>query len=197
MPTIEFQGDDSAAIEYIRKRGYASYSSIKNVRDCVVPSVSDAAYFKFGKELHSRVLEKTKLETLSAPEETQLKEMTGVLHAHPVVNKLLTGAQTEVELRVNMYGVPVLMYIDIWNGNDLADLKTTRHTSPRLFAESMDFLQAAVYLKATAAKNFFYLGISKQKPYAVMPFNVHQYPDRMDAAHLELRRLLMYIKSKL
>lgn len=197
MPTVEFQGDDGPALEYIRQRGYASYGSLKNVRDKIVPTVSDAQHFKFGKELHSRYLEGIVLEKLSASEERQLKDMIETLKANAVAASLLKGAEVEVEFRKKIYGFPMLGYIDIKKPNNLADLKTTRHSNMRAFVESMDFLQAAVYLKATGAENFFYLGICKQKPYHVMPFNVRQYPVRLKKAETELQQLLAYVKRKL
>ena len=195
MPTSEFN-DDKPALDYIRKRGYASYSSIKNVRDCVVPSIVDAKYFTFGKELHSRLLENTKIEKLTKPEELILFEMLNNLRANPIVKRLLNGAKCEDKFYQELYGVMVLGYIDI-NNKDIADLKTTRHTKLSNFAADMDFLQAAMYLSVTGKKNFYYIGISKATPYNLMIFNTADYPERIKAAHKELKRLLTYIKSKL
>jgi hypothetical protein len=64
--TIEFGGSDKLALEYIRQRGYASYSSMTNVRDKKDPQVfKEMPYHRFGKELHSRFLEHKKLVRLS------------------------------------------------------------------------------------------------------------------------------------
>jgi hypothetical protein len=196
MPTIEFTGDDEPALDYIRKRGYASYSSIKNVRDKIVPQKITKDYFTFGKELHSRLLESQKLEKLSKVEEQKLKEMLEVLRANAIVKRLLDGAKCEDKFHQELYGVMVLGYIDIHN-TDIADLKTTHHNKLSNFAADMDFLQAAMYLAVTGKKNFYYVGICKAPPYNLMIFNVQQYPDRIKAAHTELKTLLKYIKSKL
>jgi len=196
MPTTEFN-DDKPALDYIRKRGYASYSSIKNVRDCAVPTSIDAKYFTFGKELHSRLLESTKLEKLSKPEELMLFEMLDKLRSNAIVKNLLDGAKCEQKFYQELYGVMVLGYIDIHAKKAVADLKTTRHTKLANFAADMDFLQAAMYLSVTGKKDFYYVGISKVAPYNLMIFNTSDYPDRIKAAHKELKRLLTYIGGKL
>lgn len=194
--TIEFEGDDRAAIAYIQARGYASYSSMVNVRDKKVPMVVTTQYYTFGKELHSRFLEKKKLETLSVTEEKLLKAMVKNLERHPVVNKIMEGAETEVEFNEKVNGLPVYGRIDILNSM-VADLKTTRHGRLQNFAASMDFLQAALYTKVTKRKDFYYVGISKEPPHEVMVFNVHQYPKRMAEAVDELNYLTKYIKRKM
>jgi len=196
MATVEFN-DDTPALDYIRKRGYASYSSVKNVRDCVIPSIIDAKYFTFGKELHSRLLENTKLEKLSKPEELMLFEMLSKLRTNPIVKSLLDGAKCEEKFHVELHGVMVLGYIDIHAKKAVADLKTTRHTKLASFAADMDFLQAALYMEVTGKKNFYYIGISKVAPYNLMIFNTANYPERIKAAHKELKRLLVYIGGKL
>jgi len=196
MPTVDFN-DDKPALDYIRKRGYASYSSIKNVRDCVIPSVVDAKYFTFGKELHSRLLENTKLEKLSKPEELMLFEMLNNLRSNAIVKRLLDGAKCEQKFHQELYGVMVLGYIDIHATKSVADLKTTRHTKLSAFASDMDFLQAALYTKVTGNKDFYYIGISKVAPYNLMIFNVLDYPQRFKDSQEELKRLLLYIKKKL
>ncbi len=195
MPTTEFN-DDKPALDYIRKRGYASYSSIKNVRDCVVPQHVDAKYFIFGSELHSRLLESKPINKLSRAEETALKDMLQVLKSNAIVKRLLDGAKCEDKFFVKLWGLQVIGYIDI-NNTDLADLKTTRHSKLPAFAADMDFLQAALYLTVTKKKNFFYIGICKQPPYNLMIFNVQQYPARLKDAQDELKRLVKYIKDSL
>lgn len=213
MPTVEFSGDDRPALKYIKERGYASYSSIKNVRDCIVPSYSDEIWFKFGKELHSRYLEGKKLETLSDDEEDKLARMLLALRAHPVAKKLTEKSQNEIDygpavalkkykskngiLVPTVHGLPIYGRIDILNATNVADLKTTKITNMKAFVDSLDFLQASIYLAATGRKDFFYIGICKQNPFPLMIFNVRQYPDRLAAAEMELRKLCKYIKNKL
>lgn len=197
MPTIEFSGDDTAALDRIRARGYCSYSSIKCVRDKEQPSHKDEKYFKFGKELHSRHLEKVTLEILSVDEEKHLRGMGRALESNSIVRRLMTGARVEVKFFQELYGINVLGHIDIWNRENLADLKTTYLSNPRTFAAKTDMLQAAIYLTVTGAKNFYYIGICKLPPYKIMIFNVNEYPERLAAAKVEMKKLLKYIKSKL
>jgi hypothetical protein len=197
MPTIEFQGDDSAAIEYIRKRGYVSYSSMKNVRDCVVPSFFTTPAFEFGKELHSRDLEKKKIKTLSKEEEQMLKDILLVLAKDKVVQRLKSGAKFEQEFKQLLYGIMVLGYIDIDGVLDISDYKTCAHDNLKRFIASMDFLQASLYLKVRKKRDFYYVGIPKVPPHKLMIFNVRQYPERLEESDYELRCLLTYIKGKL
>lgn len=197
MPTVEFN-DDSHALEYIRKRGYASYSSIKNVRDKEVPTFFTSPALVFGKELHSRHLEKTQLEKLSAEEEKHLRAMLRVLDESKVVQQLMRGCKTEVEFKQMLLGVMVLGYIDIDSRPlHVSDLKTTSTTSLAAFVRSMDFLQAALYLAVSGAKDFYYIGINKKPPYPLFIFSVSQYPDRLKAARKEMETLLKYLKKKL
>ena len=197
MPTIEFQGDDGPAIEYIRKRGYASYSSMKNVRDKEIPKFLDAKYLKFGKELHSRALEHIILEELSEPEEKMLKAMLNRLWAHPVWCKLLKQAKTEQQFHQPLWGLPVLGYIDILNVDNVADLKTTYVNKMKDFVAAMDFLQAALYLEVTGLKDFYYIGISKRAPHDLFVFNVNQYPEKLKAAREQLKKLIPHILEQL
>lgn len=215
MPTTEFSGSDLAALTYVRERGYCSFSSMKNVRDKNEPTISDATWFTFGKELHTRHLEKKQIERLSIVEEERLKGMLESLAKSAIINSLLKGAQNEIDFGPqsvldkydskdglvipHLYGVPVYGRIDSLNRkqNAVSDLKSTRLNNMAAFVEEMDFLQAVLYLKVTGCRDFYYWGICKQPPYTVMVFNVNQYPARLAAAQRELRQLLMYIKSKL
>ena len=87
-------------------------------------------------------------------------------------------------------------YIDILPPKDVADLKTTRHKNQHDFAANMDFLQAAMYRAVTKRKDFYYIGIQKEKPFNVFIFNVHQYPDRIRQADEELKYLIKYVKKE-
>ena len=199
MPTVEFN-DDKPALDYIRKKGYASYSSITNVRDCKIPTKVDEVYFKFGRELHSRLLENKVLEKLSAKEEQMLAAMLAKLRANAVVKQLLSKSLNEqwFPKGFELHGLRITGRIDILNGKDnVCDLKTTRLTNMKAFVESMDMVQASLYKLATGVKDFYYIGCSKLPPHNVMVFNVNQYPDKIKEADKELIRLIRYIKSKL
>lgn len=195
MPTVNFN-DDTAALDYIRKRGYASYSSIRMVKYCAIPSTYSGPAQIFGKELHSRFLEKKRLQKLSKEQEIQISGMMDALDSSLIVKRLMRGCKVEQKFETKLLGLNVLGYIDIL-GADVSDLKTTSHTNMVNFAKSMDFLQAALYLAVTGKKNFYYIGITKIEPYTVLPFNVCEHPKRMELANKELKRLVLYIKSKL
>lgn len=196
--TVPFGGDDTAALDYIRQRGYASYSSIVRVREKKDPEpYKTTAYYEFGKELHSRYLENTKLQTLSPPEEKVLESCIASLLKNAVASKILQGAECEVEIRKPVYGLPVLSRLDILNKTLVGDLKTTRHTKFANFAASLDFLQAALYMEIAKRNDFYYIGISKVAPFKVFIFSVNQYPQRIKRAQVELYKLIKYIKSKL
>jgi len=213
MPTSEFN-DDRAALDYIRKRGYASYSSIKNVRDCVEPTAyKEEVWHTFGKEHHSRLLEKKRLTILSLDEEKKLALMMQAMERNMIAKRLLIKSVNEIDFGPravldkykskrgivvpSIYGVPVYGRIDILNTDSICDLKTTKLTAMAAFVAAMDFLQAAIYLAAVPRKDFYYIGQSKVEPHVVMPFAVSQYPALLDSAQMEMKSLLKYIKSKL
>lgn len=191
--TTEFF-DQQPALNYIKDRGYASYSSLKNYRDGIVPSIINAKWLKFGKELHSRFLEKKVIEILSDAEELVLAAMIKALEENAIVSKLMKRVAVESEFKEKLYGVPTLGYIDILGKGYVADLKSTSINNGDKFIESMDFLQAALYLAITGFKDFYYIGISKQSPYNVMVYNVRDYPERIKAAEKELKQLLTELK---
>lgn len=199
MPTVEFSGDDSAALEYIRKRGYASYSSIKNVRDKEVPMRSSAKWFDIGTEVHARLLENKVTELTNDEDELMVRLMLRSLKDNAIVRRLLEGSNNEDKFHQDLWGLSVLGYIDINNKKQRAigDLKTTRLTKLHQFIGAMDFLQAAMYRAVTGFDDFYYIGISKVKPYDVMVFNVLQHKQRIKDADDELKRLIKYIKGKL
>lgn len=193
---IEFSGSDKLALDYIRQRKYASYSSMCLVRDKKDPQpFVETEYYEFGKELHSRFLEKKKIKTLSPENEKLLKKMLNSLADDPMVCKLMEKAKCEVEFDEKVNGLRVYGRIDILTFA-VADLKTTRISNKATFERAMDFLQAALYTRVTKLKNFYYIGISKKPPHNVMVFNArnHLY---FESANKQLDQLTKYIKSKL
>lgn len=192
--------DDTAALKYIEKRGYASYSSIKNVRDCVIPTKWTASYFDIGTAVHSLLLEhcldKEIAAKLTPDMKLQVKLMVRSLASNAIVCALLKGSSNEEKFLKPINGCPVLGYIDINGVNAVGDLKTTRHTSKSQFIKDMDFLQAAIYRQVTGKKDFIYIGISKVS-YEVFTFNVNEYPSRIKAAEESMHQLTKYIASKI
>ncbi len=195
MPTVEFI-DRTAALKYIARNGYASYSSLCLYKNGEAPKKWNPIWGIFGTELHSRFLEDKMIVRLTKDEERHMKEMLKKLRAHAVVTQLMKGSKVEQEFKLVIFGVMVLGYIDILNVF-LADLKSTKIASRKAFIESMNFLQAALYLAATGRKDFYYIGILKQPPYTVMVFNVRDYPARLKAAKIELKKLLVMLKKDL
>ena len=196
--STSFEPSDKLALQYIKEKGYASYSSLKNVRDCVDPTKkTSAVWFDVGTEVHSRFLEKKKpILKLSKEDTDSVVSMVEALELHPVVRRLMFKAQVEQYFKQKLWGLMVSGYIDILPQKDVADLKTTRHKNQHDFAAAMDFLQAAMYRAVTKRKDFYYIGIQKEKPFNVFIFNVHQYPDRIKQADEELKYLIKYVKKQ-
>ena len=196
--STSFEPNDKLALQYIKDKGYASYSSLKNVRDCVDPSKkTSAVWFDVGTEVHSRFLEKKKpILKLSKEDTASVVSMVEALELHPVVRRLMFKAKVEQYFKQKLWGLMVSGYIDILPPKDVADLKTTRHRNQHDFAANMDFLQAAMYRAVTKRKDFYYIGIQKEKPFNVFIFNVHQYPDRIKQADEELKYLIKYVKKQ-
>jgi hypothetical protein len=194
---IEFGSNDKAALEYIRMRGYCSYGSMVNVRDKREPSTYSSGAQDFGKELHSRFLEKKKLVTLKPEEERMLKLMTCNLADDPIVQRLMEGALVEQEFDVVINGLRMFGRIDILTSVSVGDLKTTRHNMLAPFVRSMDFLQAAIYKRAKKKKDFYYVGTSKVYPHPPLIFSANSYPGFMKVADDQLDYYSRYIKSKL
>jgi len=195
--STDFEPSDKLALKYIQEKGYASYSSLKNVRDCVDPTKkTSAVWFDVGTEVHSRFLEKKKpILKLSEEDTNSVVSMVEALELHPVVRRLMFKAKVEQYFKQKLWGLMVSGYIDILPPKDVADLKTTRHRNQHDFAANMDFLQAAMYRAVTKRKDFYYIGIQKEKPFNVFIFNVHQYPDRIKQADEELKYLIKYVKK--
>lgn len=194
---VEFGGDDKAALQYIRDKGYVSYSSLCNVIERRAPEPFKVTpYYTFGKELHSRFLERKKLEVLPPAQEVQLKEMVHNLAEDAMVQRLMDGAQCEVDFDTKINGLRFYGRIDIKNFA-IGDLKTTALTNKHLFANQMNFLQPAIYCRATKTKDFYYIGISKVPPHPVMVFSVRQYEHRWMEANQLLDRYIKYLKKVL
>lgn len=191
--------NDDLALAYIREKGYASYSSIKHVRDKTNPyERSGGNHFDIGTETHARWLEKISKLKLPIVDEVIVKGMVESLEKNKMANILLKGAEVEVKMEQRLNGVPLLAYIDIKQKKFLADLKTYGHTNEAKFIADQDFLQPAIYLAlAPEADEFYYIGVSKVHPYKVHTYAVSYDKGRMFAAQKELHTLLKYVKKKL
>jgi hypothetical protein len=191
--------DRELALAYIKERGYASHSSFRRYIKGEAPSpfVSSHAQI-FGKELHSRFLEAKKLEKLGAADELLMKKMIGALDKNRLVKGLLNGANVEEEFREKIFGIDFLGYMDIHvPKKHVADVKTTKHTTPSSLANSLDFLQPAIYLQAKKLKDFYYIGITKTTDPKVIVLSVRDYPDKLKAAQQELKRWCLILKKDL
>lgn len=194
---IEFFSSDEQALDYIRMRGYCSYGSMSNVRDKKIPEpFKITPYYTFGKELHSRFLERKKLQTLPPDDELRLRHMVCNLSDDPMVQRIMEGALVEQEFDVKINGLRMYGRIDILTFA-IADLKTTSQTKIIPFATSMDFLQAAIYTRAKKKKEFYYVGSCKLPPYQPMIFSTLQYPGKLKEANDQLDYYSRYIKNKL
>lgn len=186
-------------ISYVKERGYVSYSSLKKIRDGEPPGYTTGIHFDVGTELHSRWLEGKTIQVFDKPTEAMLKGMTKALNNDRVAYGILYDSESvELEFNELVNGVMTHGFIDICPPVTvpyLGDLKTTKETERSNFIKSMDFLQAVLYMKANKRKDFYYIGVSKIKPYNVFTFRVSDYPDRIKAATNELTELLSYVKK--
>jgi hypothetical protein len=191
--------DRELALAYIKERGYASHSSFRRYikGEAPAPFVSSHAQI-FGKELHSRFLENKKIEKLQAADNLLLNSMIGALEKNRIVKSLLNGANVEEEFREKIHGVEFLGYMDIHKPKKhVADVKTTRQTTHDGLANSLDFLQPAIYLEAKKLKDFFYIGITKTIAPKVIVLSVHDYPAKLKEAREELKRWCSILKKDL
>jgi len=192
-------GGSSAMIEYIRSRGYVSYSSLKKLRDGEAPGYTGGIHFDVGTETHSRWLEKKIGKKFDPENERIIRGMVKALDADRVACALLKGSAVEVEFNKIVSGVKTHGFIDILPPPIipyLGDLKTTKETSRQQFIKSMDFLQVALYLLVANKKDFYYVGVSKVN-FQVFTFRVSDYPDRLKIAQDELKTLLTYVKKEI
>lgn len=190
--------DRPLALQYIKDRGYASHSSLKRYINGEAPSEFQSSPAQlFGKELHSRFLEKKKLTTLSPAEELLMKVMLKELNSHAMVKRLMLNVKVEQEFKEKILGVTMLGYFDILAKAYVGDLKTTRCTTLGQLVADLDFMQAAIYLRATGFKDFYYIGITKEMKPKVIIFNVRDYPERLAKADKELVYWLGMLKKDL
>lgn len=191
-------GGSGLMLDYIRQRGYVSFSSLKNLRDGGKPGYTGSIHTDVGTETHSRWLEKKKIKTFDKENEEVIQGMVKALNADKVASSMLINAKVEVEFTELVYGYPAHGYIDIYPpGTYLGDLKTTKLTDRASFIKSMDFLQAALYMHAKKKDDFHYIGVCKIKPHPVFTFKVSHYPSQLDDAQRELKSLMLYVKKKI
>lgn len=186
------------AIEKISVKGYASYSSLKNVRDGWDGKSYSYPALDIGTEVHSRWLEQTRLKKFNGVDEKMMRAMITNLNNDKLATQIKVGSQFEVEFRVPIMGLDILGYIDILPPKKIiGDLKTTKCTKLKDFIEQQDFLQPALYLTALERDDFYYVGISKVEPYEVFTFRTSQYPKRLQASLTQMKELIKYVKAKL
>lgn len=199
---VEESGDLISPEDYIRQRGYVSYSSLSNLKKGEMLEIrpKSQVWHDVGTEIHSRFLESTVTKKFDLTTEAMLDGMERSLRKDKLVDSLISHSlyTTEKEFRTKLDGVPVVGYVDMDAAPIfLADLKSIGHRNEKKFIESMDFLQPALYCKVRRVRDFYYIGISKIAPYEVFTFNVNQYPERFQQACNELDKLLNHVKTKI
>ncbi len=97
--STSFEPSDKLALQYIKEKGYASYSSLKNVRDCVDPTKkTSAVWFDVGTEVHSRFLEKKKpILKLSKEDTASVVSMVEALELPDAVRALLLSGHADAD----------------------------------------------------------------------------------------------------
>ena len=185
---------------YKSKEVFVSYSSLKMYRDCVVPGKIYGRHFLFGIALHALFLEGKKekeWKLLTKVERALCLAMVLALKATTIVIRLMTGVKVEQEFTKIVFGVLCKGRIDILAKSYIGDLKSTKLTNKKQFIASMDFLQVAMYFAATGLKDFYYIGVTKTFPIKVFIFNAADYPERIKAAQMELKKYLLMLKKDL
>lgn len=189
---------------YIKERGYASYSSLKNLRDGDEPFHGSTKALDIGTETHSRWLEGVVLQIYDDEDEETIMGMVNALNKHKQAMALLQGSMKEVEFHCPLRGVMVKGYIDIlkyknlaYPSEHMADLKTLGHNNERKFHADMDFMQPAMYQMIKGPLPFYYIGVSKIKPHPIFIFNTARYPERIKADRNELINQLTYVKERI
>lgn len=188
-------GGSRIALEIAQAKGYVSYSSLVRIRDGVTEVFQGNAATEEGFELHSRFLEKKKTaRVFDAEVEKRLTNMESALNADALVSAIMRVSMVELPFDQILDDVRVFGRLDILSNDFVADLKTTSCTTMNAFVASLDFLQAALYLRVTDRKDFYYVGVSKIN-LQVFVFRVAKYPGRMKEANKELDELLKYVKA--
>lgn len=156
------------------------------------------AFLQFGDALHKRWLVNSHEYRLTEQEHQQITEMVEALNKHAVAKSLLKDATVEQKKYTELQGVLIAYILDIQKHKVGADLKTTSCRTKADFERKAKeygyFEQAEVYMEAEKLREFYFIGICKQKPYNVYILDVRMHQRSMRYAKKEIEFLLYFYK---
>lgn len=151
-------------------------------------------YLIFGTEHHKRSLQPGEEITVLEKNEDLCCSMSESFRSDERVQKILRGAETEVECQFIYRGALILLYFDIKKAFKIWDLKGTKCESEKDFIKKSReydyFRQAALYLSAPGIKEFEFIGQSKGAGHSLYFLNVHDYPHLLQEGKDELNHLI-------
>lgn len=162
------------------------------------PSKFPEKYLIFGNTLHLRCLTSSK--KVGKIDVEMLNRMVTAWLKSPLVKKLMERSIREKKLYVYINGVKLAIILDIEQPHTRtgADLKSTSCKTLTGFIEkaiSLDyFRQGLTYKLGRNLKEFYFLGLSKEKPHEIFPLRIDDYPEEMEYARQELEFLLYFFK---
>jgi hypothetical protein len=193
----------------VRVEGHLSNSYLSNVKRALAnkPQMyNDETFLVFGTELHSRDLEKKKLQILTDKEEALLKCMLDALKKYKPWQEIKKGGKIELELTPWLFGEAWLMYLDVLNLQTGGDLKSTKCKTFEEFLKACRnydyFRQAKLYMLAAHLKDFVFYAPQKvemefdgkkwlpKKPIEVFELSVRDYPDLLEEGEQQLVSLV-------
>ena len=148
---------------------------------------------KAGKAEYAAFLEAAGDKTvLTADQAETVYKMADSVTSHRKATYLLKGKFMESPVAGNICGIDFRGIVDAWDENDVIDLKTTADASPAGFrraASNFDYhLQAAIYMRITRRKNYYWIAVESTAPYNVAIYEPT--PESLEAADAYLQQLV-------
>lgn len=152
-------------------------------------------FLTFGTEHHKRSLQPGEEITVLDKNEILCGSMSSSFRADPRVQKILRGAETEVECSFIYRGALILLYFDIRKAVKVWDLKGTGCMDEKDFLKKSReydyFRQAALYMQAPGVKEFEFIGQAKKLlNHPLFFLNVLDYPHLLQEGKDELDHLI-------
>lgn len=127
---------------------------------------------KVGKEIYLQFEnDNAHLEVITSELHDQACAIADAVHAHPKAMYLLRGKNMEQEIQGTINGMQFRGIADAIDEHDIIDLKTCRDASPSAFARDVAnfdyYLQAAIYLRLTGQRSYFWIAVESAAPYNV------------------------------
>lgn len=183
---------------------YVSNSSLSEIKRILLGKpgfFGGEKYLLFGRELHSRDLERKSAGIkLESDEEKRMQAMLRKLDEHKFYQQLKRGSLFEHKKFGKLFTVQVKTILDVYKkGKHIADLKTTTCDNEEHFirkaVEYDYFRQGWIYEKVGGVKDVFFVGIQKWEPYNVYILHTSDFKELRREAALETEFLIYYFKT--